>query len=125
MNSETERIDKFLWAVRLYKTRSKASEACKSKHVLVNEMPVKSSRTIKEGDTFKIRFNPIYREFQVIKVLKNRVGAKLVENYITEITAKIEQEKLEISTQSVQLKREKGTGRPTKKDRRDLSDFFE
>lgn len=125
MNKEQERIDKFLWSVRLFKTRSKASEACKSKDVLMDDLPVKSSRTVKAGETFKIKNPPIYREYKIIQILGNRVGAKLVENYISEITSKEELNKLEIANQNIALQREKGTGRPTKKDRRDLNSFFE
>lgn len=125
MNKEQERIDKFLWSVRLFKTRSKASEACKSKIVLMDDLPVKSSRTVKVGETFKIKNPPIYREYKIIQILGNRVGAKLVENYISEITSKEELNKLEIANQNIALQREKGTGRPTKKDRRDLNSFFE
>jgi len=125
MSKELERIDKFLWSVRFFKTRSKASEACKSKDVLVHDLPVKSSRTVKVGDVFKIKTPPIFREYKIIQILSNRVGAKLVENYITEITSKEELNKLEIASQNISLQRERGTGRPTKKDRRDLNSFFE
>lgn len=125
MSKEQERIDKFLWSVRLFKTRSKASEACKSKAVLIDDMPVKSSRTVKTGEIFKIKYPPIYREYKIIQILSNRVGAKLVENYITEITSKEELHKLEIAIQNIALQRDRGTGRPTKKDRRDLNSFFE
>lgn len=125
MSDNVERIDKFLWAVRLYKTRTKAADACKSKHVLINDLPIKSSRTVSVGDVFKIKQAPIYRVFKIIQVLKNRVGAKLISGYIEEITTEEELRKLRLANEHVQLKREKGTGRPTKKDRRDLSSFFE
>jgi ribosome-associated heat shock protein Hsp15 len=125
MSSENERIDKFLWSVRLFKTRTNAADACKSKQVLINDLPVKSSRTVTVGDIFKVKQVPIYREFKIIKILNNRVGAKLVAEYIEEITSEAELQKLKFSQENVNLIRDRGTGRPTKKDRRDLSGFFD
>lgn len=116
------RIDKFLWSVRLYKTRTIATEACKSKHVLLNDMPVKPSSTVKTGDTLEIKSPPIIRTFKVIALLRNRVSAKLVADYITETTPQVEFDKLRIAKETTTF-RDKGTGRPTKKDRRDIDKF--
>lgn len=122
--TQTTRIDKFLWAVRLLKTRSIASSECKSGKVLLNEQHVKPSTNLKKGDIIRIKKNPIWRSYQVIEILDKRVGAKLVENYIKEITPTEELERLELiklaNTQNVF--REKG--RPTKKERRKIDDFL-
>ncbi len=120
MENNSIRIDKYLWAVRLYKTRSLAAEACKKDRVLINELPVKSSRLIKIGDVFELKKNPVIYKYKVKDVLKNRVGAKLVEKYIEDLTDKEELENLLLNQKGAYIKRDKGTGRPTKKDRRDI-----
>lgn len=125
MNNSTERIDKFLWAVRLYKTRNKAAEACKKKHVILEDMFLKPSRTVQAGDEFKIKHSPVFRIYRIKRILHNRVGSKLVHNYLKEITPKEFLDTLDVINQKVSLNRERGTGRPTKKDRRDLENFFE
>ena len=113
------RIDKFLWSVRLYKTRTLATEACKSKHILLNDIPVKASSTVKCGDKIEIKVPPIIRSFEVIQLLKNRVSAKLVPDFIKETTPEAEFDKLRNARESTTF-REKGSGRPTKKDRRQI-----
>ena len=120
MENNSIRIDKYLWAVRLYKTRSLAAGACKKDRVLINELPVKSSRLIKIGDVFELKKNPIIYKYKVKDILKNRVGAKLVEKYIEDLTDKEELENLLLNQKGAYIKRDKGTGRPTKKDRRDI-----
>ncbi len=124
MNNPTERIDKFLWAVRLYKTRSKAAEACKKKQVLSGDTFLKPSRMIQAGDEFKIKHPPVFRIYRIKQILHNRVGAKLVSDYIEEITPKEFSDTLDLINQRVSLNRKKGKGRPTKKERRDLENFF-
>jgi len=127
-NSNEIRIDKFLWTVRLYKTRTLATDACKKGWVLINNSNVKPSRDVKIGEIIYVKSEFIYRQFKVIQLLHNRVGAKLVENYITEITPEEELLKLKIIRELDpfgKVQREHGTGRPTKKDRRDLEDYFE
>ena len=114
------RIDKFLWAVRLYKTRSLAGEACKNGRILINDYPVKSSRTINIGDIFVVKKNPVVFIFKVKDLVENRVGAKLVDNYIENLTSIEELQKLEVNSKLVFVKRDRGTGRPTKKERRDI-----
>jgi len=119
-NTKGIRIDKFLWAVRLYKTRSLATDACKNGRILIDGYPVKSSRLINVDETFMVKKNPIVYIFKVKELLSNRVGAKLVENYIENLTSEEELQKLDLNSQVVFVRREKGTGRPTKKDRRDI-----
>ncbi len=114
------RIDKFLWSVRIFKTRTVASEACKSCRVTMSGQFVKSSRDVKEGDIIEVKKNPIWRKYKVKKLLKSRVGAKLVEEHVEDLTPKEELEKLEMIRKSGILSRPRGYGRPTKKDRRDI-----
>lgn len=114
------RIDKFIWAVRLFKTRSKASDACRTGKVKVNDINVKPAKTVVIGDSIKIRKGPIVYSYKVKDMLKNRVGAKLVENYIIDETSSEELEKLQILRLSYTSTRSKGMGRPTKKDRREI-----
>lgn len=121
---EDIRVDKYLWAVRLYKTRSIATDACKNGRVLLNSDKAKASKSIVVGDTLTIFLPPIHRTFKVIALLKNRVGAQLVADYITDITPQSELDKLEdIKNSEVEYFRPKGTGRPTKRDRRLLDNI--
>jgi len=114
------RIDKFLWAVRLFKTRSIAAEACKKGRVLINGITVKSSRTVKQGDTIDIKTPPITRTYKVLSVAEKRMGAKLVTDFIKDITPEDQLEILELTRLAYNQGRRKGLGRPTKKDRRDI-----
>lgn len=119
------RIDKWLWAVRIYKTRSQATEACKKGHISIDDMPVKASREVHEGEIVKVRKSPITRSFKVLALTGKRMGAKLVPQYLEDITPPEEIEILEMQKHMRWSTREKGTGRPTKKDRRDLDEFFD
>jgi ribosome-associated heat shock protein Hsp15 len=123
--SEGTRVDKWLWAVRLYKTRSQATEDCKKGRVSINGMPVKPSRELKVGETLQIRKPPITRSYQVLALTESRMSAKLVPEYMLETTPKSELEVLEMQKYMSFFQREKGTGRPTKKERRDLDDFMD
>lgn len=123
--AEGIRIDKWLWAVRLYKTRSLAAEECKKGKVMINGMNVKPSREIKEGETIQLRRPPITRSYKIIALAGNRMSAKLVPEFMVETTPASELEILEIQKNDNFFNRERGTGRPTKKDRRDLDDFFD
>ena len=123
--AEGIRIDKWLWAVRLYKTRSLASEECRKGKVMINGMNVKPSRELKEGETIQLRRPPITRSYKVIALAENRMSAKLVPEFMVETTPASELEILEIQKNDNFFNRERGTGRPTKKDRRDLDDFFD
>ncbi len=123
---EAQRIDKYLWAVRLFKTRSMATDACKKGRVSINGEKVKASRTINIGDVFSVNKPPIEYTYKVKEMLKNRVGAKLVNDYIEDITPQEELDKLEeIKMSKVQYYRPKGTGRPTKRDRRLLDEIWD
>jgi len=119
------RIDKYLWAVRLYKTRSLASEECKKGKVTINGMNVKPSREIKEGETIQLRRPPITRSYKIIALVENRMAAKMVPEYMVETTPASELEILEVQKSMSVDNRERGTGRPTKKERRDMDDFFD
>jgi ribosome-associated heat shock protein Hsp15 len=121
--SKSIRIDKFLWSVRLYKTRSKATEACKAGKVRVNEQVVRAAKAVSVGDVFSLRKGPVTYSYKILELLNSRVGAKLVDQYIKNNTLKEELEKLEILKLSYTRWRERGAGRPTKKDRREIDQF--
>ncbi|MCO5275269.1 MAG: S4 domain-containing protein [Flavobacteriales bacterium] len=117
------RLDKFLWCVRLCKTRSVAVDACKRGHVQVNEHVAKASAEVKEGDHIAVRQAPIWRKFEVVQMPASRVGAKLVPELIKDVTPWEDLEKQEIARKVRTASREPGAGRPTKRDRRDLERF--
>ena len=119
------RIDKWLWAVRVFKTRSLATDACKMNRVSINGQLTKPSRLVKEGDVISVRKPPIEYSFKVLRVLNNRVGAKLVPEYMENVTPKEQYDILELQRLSRFVDRAKGLGRPTKKDRRDMESFIE
>lgn len=119
------RIDKWLWAVRLFKTRSLAAEACKKGKVLIKGIEAKPSRNIKVGDVVCVKRNPVLFSFEVLGLAENRMGAKLVPDYMKNVTTPDQLELFELGKIAAQNNREKGTGRPTKKERRDLDEFFE
>lgn len=123
--SEGVRVDKWLWAVRIFKTRSQATEACKKGHVTIGETPVKASRVIHIGEIIKVRKSPITKSFKVLALSGKRMGAKLVTDFLEDVTPPEEMEILEMQKHMRWSERDKGTGRPTKKDRRELDDFFE
>jgi len=118
------RVDKYLWCVRFYKTRSKASEACRKGHVFLRESKVKPSQEVFTGDTLQIRKNQISFEIKVIGLPDSRVGAKLVFQYYLDQTPKENLEHVEKLRYAQKHYRKKGLGRPTKKDRRELDDFL-
>lgn len=117
------RVDKWLWATRVFKTRTQAGEACKGGKVRINDTAVKPSREVKVDDVISIQSGPVKKTVQVIAILKNRVGAKLVENYLKDLTPKEEYDKLKLKNEMNHEFRERGLGRPTKKQRR-LIDFL-
>ena len=117
------RIDKFLWSIRFYKTRSIASEEIKKNRVHIGENAVKSSREVKEGDVIKIRKNQIDYKIKVLQIPKSRIGAKLVPLHISDLTDKQQYEILKMRRQEQNYYRQKGEGRPTKKDRREIDGF--
>lgn len=120
-----ERIDKWLWAMRVFKTRTIATDACKKGRVTMGGVAVKPSRSIKEGDVIEVRKPPITYRFRVLKVTGNRLGAKLVPEYLENITPPEQYELLEMTRISGFVDRRKGMGRPTKRDSRELSRFKE
>lgn len=120
---EEIRIDKWLWAVRVFKTRSQATEACKKGRVYINNIEVKPSRAPKIGDVVEVKKPPILYRYRVKQLLHNRVGAKLVSIYLEDITPEQEVIKLDMMRLNLGGFREKGTGRPTKKERRLLDDW--
>lgn len=120
---EEVRIDKWLWAVRLFKTRSIAIDACKKGRIMIKGMPIKPSRMIKVGDIIEIRRPPITYSFEVLALSERRMGAKLVPEFMKNVTSQSELDILELSKASGYVGRARGMGRPTKKDRRDLEQF--
>ena len=124
MNSEA-RIDKWLWAARIFKTRSIAADACKNGRVMVNGTNVKPSRPLKVGETVHVKKPPVTYSFKVLKAIEQRVGAKLIPEIYENVTDPTQYEILEMSRISGFVDRARGTGRPTKKDRRAMEAFTE
>ena len=119
------RIDKWLWAARIFKTRSLAADACKNGRVTFNGSTIKPSRMIKEGDTVHVKKSPITYSFKVLKAIEQRVCAKLIPEIYENVTDPKQYELLEMSRISGFVDRARGTGRPTKKERRALDAFVE
>lgn len=119
------RIDKYLWCVRYYKTRNMATEACKKNHITVNGQVAKSSKEVFPADKITIRKDQVNYELTVLDIPQNRVGAKLVDIYRKDETPQEAFKHLELLKLSKEHYRAKGQGRPTKKDRRDIEDFYE
>ena len=117
------RIDKWLWAARIYKTRTLAAAACKKGQVSMKGSQLKPSRTIKEGDIIDVKKPPITYSFRVKQTIEKRVGAKLIPDVLENVTSPEQYELLEMSKISGFINRAKGTGRPPKKDRRSLDEF--
>jgi ribosome-associated heat shock protein Hsp15 len=122
---EDIRIDKWLWSVRLYKTRSIATEECKKGRITIDGIAVKPSRAPKIGDIVKVRKNPVTYSFLIKGMPASRVGARLVVDYLEDITPPEELQILQMQKDSGYSGRDRGTGRPTKKDRRDLDVFLD
>ena len=121
--SENCRIDKWLWCIRAYKTRSEAAEVCKLGRVKVNDVEAKASRDLKVGDTVSFRKTPVVYTYKVVGFPKSRVGAALVSTYAENQTSQEELDKLHVDHLTLFVHREKGCGRPTKKERRQI-DFL-
>ncbi|MCF6346686.1 MAG: RNA-binding S4 domain-containing protein [Flavobacteriaceae bacterium] len=117
------RIDKYLWTIRYFKTRNQATEACKKGHIKINAINVKPSKEVFIGEKVSVRKNQINYELEVLGIPLSRVGAKLVDLYRKDITPKEAFENQEILKASKDYYRKKGTGRPTKKDRRNIEDY--
>ena len=118
------RIDKWLWAARIFKTRSLAADACKNGRVTIGGANTKPSRMVKVGDTVSVRKSPVTYSFKVLKAIEMRVGAKLLPEIYENVTPQSQYELLEMIRISGFVDRARGTGRPTKKDRRDIETFM-
>ena len=116
------RIDKYLWAVRIYKTRTLATEACKKGRVSVDDMPAKPSRTVTAGDVIEVKKVPVLYSYRILEPIEKRVGAKIVDQFVENITPEDELHKLEMQDDFF-VKRDRGAGRPTKRERRLLDDI--
>ncbi len=123
--SDVARIDKWLWAARIFKTRSIAADACKNSRVTIKGVNVKPSHTIKVGEVVSVRKPPVTYSFKVLKCIEQRVGAKLLPEVYENVTEAKQYELLEMSRISGFVDRARGTGRPTKKDRRAMDAFTE
>ena len=121
---EEARIDKWLWAARIFKTRTLAADACKNGRVTIEGVHVKPSRLVKVGETVSVRKPPITYSFRILKTIEQRVGAKLLPEIYENVTAPEQYELLEMTRISGFVDRARGTGRPTKKDRRSLDAFI-
>lgn len=120
---EEVRIDKWMWATRIFKTRTIAAEACKKNRIMIGGVNVKPSRMIKVGDVIQVRKPPILFSFKVLALTERRMGAKLVPEYLENVTTPDQYELMEMNRISGFVNRAKGSGRPTKKDRRELEQF--
>ncbi|WP_243349488.1 RNA-binding S4 domain-containing protein [Parabacteroides sp. FAFU027] len=120
---EEVRIDKWLWATRVFKTRTIAVEACKKGRIMIQNVTVKPSRMIRVGEVIQVRKPPVVYSFKVLALTDKRMGAKLVPEFMENVTPPEQYEILELQKIGGFVDRAKGTGRPTKKDRRDLDDF--
>lgn len=119
------RIDKWLWAARIFKTRSLAADECKNGRVMINGVKLKPSKMVKEGEVIQVKKGAIIYSFKILKAIQNRVGAKLVPEVLENVTTKDQLELLEMNRISGFVGRARGTGRPTKKERRELDEFIE
>lgn len=119
------RIDKYLWAIRIFKTRSIAGEAIKGGKVKINQEPVKASRIVKIGEKITVQQGIIQKTIQVSGLLDKRLAAKDAVNYYIDLTPEEEYRKIELLKDQQFIQRDRGTGRPTKKDRRDIEELFD
>lgn len=118
--SDTARIDKYLWAIRAYKTRSDATDACKGNKVQVNGVNAKPSKMLKAGDRISVRKGAVLYSYKVLRLLENRVGVQLVGDYAENLTPQSELDKARAPKETFFVRRERGSGRPTKKERREI-----
>ena len=119
------RIDKFLWAIRAFKTRTEAAEACKGGKVKVAGVNAKPSRDVKEGEVIMVRKGAVTYTYQVLRPTENRVGAKLVPEFALDLTPDTEKEKLHAPVETFFVTRDRGAGRPTKKERREIEELWD
>jgi ribosome-associated heat shock protein Hsp15 len=119
------RIDKFLWAVRIFKSRSAASEACKKGKIIIGDVAVKPSRMVSSGEKIIVKKSPVTYTYIVIQPIENRVGPKLVSEYLTDNTPEEEKSKINPGAKTANGSRPRGSGRPTKRERREIDDFLD
>ena len=119
------RIDKYLWAIRVFKTRSDAADACRSGKIKINNLEAKPSREVRVGDVLEVRKGPVHYRYQVLGLLEQRVAAKNLTPYVLDITLPEELAKGQKPNESLLVWRDRGTGRPTKKERRDIDRIME
>lgn len=119
------RLDKWLWAVRVFKTRSDAADACRTNRVLVNDAYAKPSREVKVGDVISVKKMPVVYQYRVVELVSSRQPAKNVPLYAADITPQSELDKLNVPREMIFIVRDRGTGRPTKKERRELDSLMD
>lgn len=122
---DSVRIDKYLWAIRVYKTRTDATEACRGGKVSVGGVSVKPSREVKAGEVVEARKGPVIYTYKILAPLEKRVGAKEVERYAENLTPQSELDKLKTPVETFFIRRDRGTGRPTKKERREMDSLYD
>ena len=122
---DSVRIDKYLWAIRAFKTRTEATEACKGGRVKVGGQNAKPSRDVSPGEVITLRKGPVTDTYKVLRPLENRVGAKLVPDYVEDLTPEEEKARLHAPVETFFVTRERGTGRPTKKERREMDQLWD
>ena len=120
---EPLRLDKYLWAVRLYKTRSLASDACRAGKVKMGDLTLKASHVVRVGEIYELSIEQVHKVVQVKEILHSRVGAKLVSDFMIDLTPQEEYERIQMVRQYGFEKRDRGAGRPTKRDRREIEEF--
>lgn len=123
--SENVRIDKYLWAIRAFKTRSEAADACNGNKVRIDGTNAKASKAVKPGNLITVRKGPVQYSYRVLQLTESRMGASLVPQYAENLTPESELSKLHAPVETMFLKRDRGTGRPTKKERRVLDALME
>lgn len=124
-NDSTVRLDKWLWAVRIFKTRSDAADACRTNKVLVNGSYVKPSREVRVGDTVTVKKMPVVYTYRVVALVSSRQPAKEVPNYAENLTPQEELDKLFVPKLTIFVQRDRGTGRPTKRERREIDSLMD
>ena len=123
--ADSTRIDKYIWAIRLFKTRSEATEACNGNKVQLNGVAAKPSKTVKAGDSISVRKGAAQYSYKILKIAENRMGAQLVPEFAENLTPQSELDKLHAPRETFFVKRDRGSGRPTKKDRRQLDELMD
>ena len=119
------RLDKYLWAVRIYKTRSEATDACNGNKVRIGGVPAKPGKAVKIGDVVEVHKGPATLTYKVLQLCSSRMGAQLVPDYLEDLTPESEHAKFHAPRETIVLHRDKGAGRPTKKDRRELDHLMD